>query len=147
LVEHEPLLDRIGPALVFYGSLALVVTSSVGLVGVLLVFAFLVVPAVAALSLASRPGPALGWGMGIAALGSAGGLHAGFYLDLPAAPVVVLTLGVLLLAAALAGRRRGGRGDPDRETEGWPQRSRRGTKERENALVGDPDPAEARRVS
>jgi zinc/manganese transport system permease protein len=101
---------RLGPELVFYGSFALVVTSSVGLVGVLLVFAFLVVPAVAALLLASRSGPALGWGMGIAALGSAGGLHAGFYLDLPAAPVVVLALGVLLLAAALAGRLRDGHG-------------------------------------
>ena len=43
----------VAPELVFYGAFALVVTSSVGLVGVLLVFGFLVMPAVAAILIAS----------------------------------------------------------------------------------------------
>lgn len=90
--------------LLFYGVFALVVTSSVHLVGVLLVFALLVIPSISALLLTERSGPALAWGWGLSAAGSLLGLHAAFHLDLPAAPVLVLMLGVLLLAAAVAGR-------------------------------------------
>lgn len=96
---HDPPTE-----LVFYGIFALVVTSSVQLVGVLLVFALLVMPAIAALLLSEGSGRALGWGWTLAVTGSLLGLHAAFHLDLPAAPVVVLTLGVMLVGAAFAGR-------------------------------------------
>ncbi|MBD3160753.1 MAG: hypothetical protein GF346_01300 [Candidatus Eisenbacteria bacterium] len=98
---------RLAYDLVLYGIFALVVTSSVGLVGVLLVFALLVLPAVAALLLPGGETARLFWGWGLAGAGGAIGLHLAFHLDLPAAPVVVLTLGVLLLGAAVAGRRAG----------------------------------------
>jgi zinc/manganese transport system permease protein len=93
--------------LFFYASFALVVTSSVGLVGVLLVFAFLVLPAVAAILLAEGDVARLVWGWTFAGVGSLVGLHLAFHLDLPAAPVVALTLGVFLLVAALWSRARG----------------------------------------
>lgn len=89
----------------FYGAFALVVTSSVGLVGVLLVFALLVIPAVSALFVARGERGRLAWGWGLAAAGCAVGLHAAFHLDLPAAPVIVLALGGTLAGAAVFRRR------------------------------------------
>jgi zinc/manganese transport system permease protein len=88
----------------FYASFALVVTSSVGLVGVLLVFSFLVLPAVAAFVLAEGDGPRLAWGWAFAGAGSWVGLHAAYFLDLPAAPVVALVLGAFLVIAVAAER-------------------------------------------
>lgn len=90
--------------LVFYGVFALVVTSSVGLVGVLLVFALLVLPAVAALL---RPGGAvrqLAWGWALAGAGCVVGLQAAFALDQPAAPMIVIALALGLLLSAMRGR-------------------------------------------
>lgn len=89
----------------FYGAFALVVTSSVALVGVLLVFSLLVVPAVSALLLARTDGGRLAWGWGLAVAGSCLGLHLAYHLDLPAAPVVVLALGLTLPLAAFARKR------------------------------------------
>jgi zinc/manganese transport system permease protein len=103
--ERRP--DRILVDLFFFGTFALVVTSSVALVGVLLVFALLVLPSVAALLLPGGNGARLAWGWSFAGLGCLGGLHAAFLLDQPAAPVIVVTLAVLLFAAALMGRGKG----------------------------------------
>ncbi len=89
----------------FYGTFALVVTSSVGLVGVLLVFALLVLPAVAALLVAARDGARLAWGWAFAGAASLVGLQASFHLDLPAAPVVVVVLGIVVVGAWIGGRR------------------------------------------
>jgi zinc/manganese transport system permease protein len=96
---RDPIAD-----FVFYGVFALVVTSSVGLVGVLLVFALLVMPSVAALLLSRGTNAALGWGWSLASAGALAGLHAAFHLDLPAAPVIVIALAVPVVAAALARR-------------------------------------------
>ncbi len=104
VTEERPVPRRGLLELFFYGSFALVVTSSVGLVGVLLVFSFLVLPAVAAMILAKGDAARLAWGWTFAGAGSLVGLHLAFHLDLPAAPVVALTLGAFLTAAALAGR-------------------------------------------
>lgn len=90
----------------FYSTFAVVVTSSVGLVGVLLVFAFLVLPAVGAILLADGHAARLAWGWTFAGLGSLVGLHLSFVFDLPAAPVVALTLAVFLVGAALGSRLR-----------------------------------------
>ena len=91
--------------LVFFATFALVVTSSVSLVGVLLVFGLLVLPAVAALLLPGGNGSRLAWGWAFAGTGCLAGLHAAYHLDQPVAPVIVLCLAVLLLAAALFRRR------------------------------------------
>lgn len=86
----------------FYLSFGLVITFSVPIVGVLLVFSFLVVPAAIAFQFTRRTGPlsALSWVAGV--LCSAGGLWLSFQYDLPTGPVVVCVFGLLLLVAYAA---------------------------------------------
>jgi zinc/manganese transport system permease protein len=94
----------------FYAMFGFVVTSSVQIAGVLLVFGFLVIPAVAGLMATQRPGLALaiGWIFGFA--GSLVGLVLSVQLDLPAAPTILVSLTVLLalLGAGLRLRTIGG---------------------------------------
>ncbi len=87
--------------LLFYVTFGIVVTSSVRLAGVLLVFSYLIVPAaVATLLAASVPGRLLiGWGVG--ALVSAAGLWASFAWDLPTGAAVVTSFGGLMTLVAL----------------------------------------------
>jgi len=89
----------------FYASFALVVTSSVRLAGVLLVFTFLVVPAAIAALLVRGIGArlALGWATG--AVASAAGLIAAYRWDLPTGATVVAAFGAAL--AVTAGARGG----------------------------------------
>jgi zinc/manganese transport system permease protein len=84
----------------FYMSFGFVVTSSVAIAGVLLVFCFLIVPSVTAMLFAERLGPrlAIGWTMG--ALVSAGGVALSFLLDLPTGAAIVATFGLTLLLLA-----------------------------------------------
>lgn len=86
----------------FYITFGIVVTSSVRIAGVLLVFSYLIVPtAVAALLTASVPARLLiGWAVG--ALVSAAGLWASFAWDLPTGAAVVTSFGALMAAAGLA---------------------------------------------
>ena len=84
----------------FYMSFGFVVTSSVAIAGVLLVFCFLIVPSVTAMLFAERLGPrlAIGWTMG--ALVSAGGVALSFLMDLPTGAAIVATFGLTLLILA-----------------------------------------------
>ncbi|MBV9116698.1 MAG: metal ABC transporter permease, partial [Acetobacteraceae bacterium] len=87
---------------VFYASFGLVVTSSVALAGVLLVFSFLIIPAVIGTLFAQGMLTALlvGWGAG--ALASLAGFAASLALDLPTGASLVLALAaVLVLAGAV----------------------------------------------
>jgi zinc/manganese transport system permease protein len=88
----------------FYLSFGIVITFSVPIAGVLLVFSFLVVPAAIAFQFTRRQGAlaAISWIAG--ALASAGGLLVSFHYDLPTGPVVVCMFGVVLLAAYLLRR-------------------------------------------
>lgn len=96
---------------VFYLTFGVVVTSSVRIAGVLLVFAYLIVPAVVGAALASTPTRRLlaGWTVGGAA--SVVGLAASYHWDLPPGAAIVATLGATLLVvgAALGTTRLGGR--------------------------------------
>ena len=85
----------------FYVTFGVVVTSSVRIAGVLLVFSYLVVPAaVGALLSASVAGRlVIGWALGF--LVSILGLSASFAWDLPTGAAVVTTFGVLMAAVAL----------------------------------------------
>lgn len=85
----------------FYTSFGFVVTSSVSIAGVLLVFSYLIVPSVAAMLFARRIGTrlAIGWTMG--AVVSALGILASFYLDLPTGATIVCTFGVALIVLSL----------------------------------------------
>src|SRR5439155_828879 len=78
------------------------VTSSVRLAGVLLVFAYLIVPATAAAVLArsARGRLLVGWALGL--LVSVAGLVASWTWDLPTGATVVVTFGVLVAAVAVA---------------------------------------------
>ena len=82
---------------IFYASFGLVITSSVQIAGVLLVFSFLIVPAVCgtlfAQGLAQRLG--IGWGVGFAV--SAIGCSLSYVADLPTGAAVVCTFGVVLV--------------------------------------------------
>ena len=84
----------------FYVSFGFVVTSSVAIAGVLLVFCFLIVPSVTAMLFSERLGPrlAIGWSMG--ALVSAGGVALSYALDLPTGATIVGTFGITLLVVA-----------------------------------------------
>jgi zinc/manganese transport system permease protein len=84
----------------FYLTFGIVVTSSVRLAGVLLVFSYLVVPTVCAMLFARpmRTRLILGWGIGF--LASVLGLLLSLGLDLPTGASVVATFGVLLMISA-----------------------------------------------
>jgi zinc/manganese transport system permease protein len=84
----------------FYFLFALTVMASVQLVGVYLVFATLILPALAAHGLPERSGLPLGYALG--ASGYALGLWLSVPLDMPAGPLVVCVLAVFTLLAALA---------------------------------------------
>lgn len=88
----------------FYVSFGFVVTSSVAIAGVLLVFCFLIVPSVAAMMFSERLSVrlAIGWSMG--ALVSAAGVGLSFVLDLPTGAAIVGTFGAALLLMAVARR-------------------------------------------
>jgi zinc/manganese transport system permease protein len=85
----------------FYALFGLVVTSFVRIAGVLLVFSYLIVPAVCAVLIARRLVVRLLAGCIIALVGGVGGLFASFYADLPSGAAIVCTLGALLVLVAL----------------------------------------------
>jgi zinc/manganese transport system permease protein len=91
----------------FYAAFALVVVSFVRLAGVLLTFAYLIVPAVCGVMLASSWLRRLVIGWGIAAAASLLGLWASYRLDLPTGAAIVVMCGVLLaLVSVVASLRR-----------------------------------------
>jgi zinc/manganese transport system permease protein len=85
----------------FYASFGFVVTSSVSIAGVLLVFCYLIVPSVAAMLYADRIGPrlAIGWTMGTVV--SALGIYLSVKLDLPTGATMVCTFGLVLIVMAV----------------------------------------------
>jgi len=84
----------------FYLVFALAITASVQLVGVYLVFASLILPALAVRGLAPARAVASGWLLGAAGYGAGLAISAGY--DLPAGPAVVVALAVIaLLGGAL----------------------------------------------
>jgi zinc/manganese transport system permease protein len=86
----------------FYASFGFVVTSSVAIAGVLLVFCYLIVPSVAAMLYSEHIGHrlAIGWTMGTVV--SALGIFLSVQLDLPTGATMVCTFGLVLIVMALA---------------------------------------------
>ena len=84
----------------FYASFGFVVTSSVSIAGVLLVFCYLIVPSVAAMLYAKSVGRrlAIGWSMGT--IVSALGVYLSLKLDLPTGATIVCTFGLVLILMA-----------------------------------------------
>jgi zinc/manganese transport system permease protein len=85
----------------FYASFGFVVTSSVAIAGVLLVFCYLIVPSVAAMLFADTIGKrlAIGWTMGT--IVSALGVYLSLILDLPTGATIVCTFGLVLVLMAI----------------------------------------------
>src|SRR5438477_196529 len=85
----------------FYTSFGFVVTSSVAIAGVLLVFSYLIVPSVAAMLFSQSIGVrlAIGWTMG--ALVTVLGVLLSLKLDLPTGATIVCTSGISLLVLAV----------------------------------------------
>jgi zinc/manganese transport system permease protein len=81
----------------FYASFGFVVTSSVAIAGVLLVFCYLIVPSVGAMLFADRIGSrlAIGWTMGT--LVSALGVYLSVQMDTPTGATIVVTFGGILV--------------------------------------------------
>jgi zinc/manganese transport system permease protein len=86
----------------FYASFGVVVTSSVAIAGVLLVFSFLIIPAAIGMIYSDRIARKLyiGWTAGV--LASAAGLGASYAWDLPTGATMVCAFGVMLALAGLA---------------------------------------------
>jgi zinc/manganese transport system permease protein len=86
----------------FYASFGFVVTSSVAIAGVLLVFCYLIVPSVAAMLYSEHIGKrlAIGWSMGTVV--SALGVYLSLALDLPTGATIVCTFGLALAVMAAA---------------------------------------------
>ncbi len=98
----------------FYASFGLVVTRSVAIAGVLLVFCYLIVPSVGAMLWARRIGPrlAIGWVMGVVV--SMLGMYFSVQFDLPTGATIVVTFGLVLMLMAARpaiSRASGGWGD------------------------------------
>ncbi len=90
----------------FYFSFGVMITFSVEIGGILMVFAYLVIPACVAILLHAgmRSRLVVGWIVGV--LGSGLGLVGSYYLDLPTGPAVVVILGLLLVVAWIVDRLR-----------------------------------------
>lgn len=88
----------------FYLVFGIVITFSVPLGGVLLVFSFLVVPAVTGFLFTRRPGllTVISWSTGVVASGA--GLALSYAYDLPTGPLIVCTFGLVLMAAGIVRR-------------------------------------------
>jgi zinc/manganese transport system permease protein len=85
----------------FYTLFGLVVTSFVRIAGVLLVFSYLIVPAVCGINLAQRIGNRLLIGWLIALIGGISGLFLSYWWDLPSGAAIVCTFGALLILISL----------------------------------------------
>jgi zinc/manganese transport system permease protein len=84
----------------FYATFGLVVTSSVSIAGVLLVFTYLIVPSVTAMLFSERISVrlAIGWGMG--GVASLLGMYFSYQFDAPTGATVICVFGVLLAVLA-----------------------------------------------
>jgi zinc/manganese transport system permease protein len=84
----------------FYASFGIVVTRSVAIAGVLLVFCYLIVPSVGGILFSDRIGPrlAIGWIMGTVV--SMLGMYFSVVFDLPTGAAIVCTFGIVLILMA-----------------------------------------------
>ncbi len=89
---------------VFYALFGAVVTTFVQIGGVLMVFSYLIVPAVCANFLARKLGSLLLIGWLVATLASVLGLYGSYKFDLPTGAAIVCSLGVALVIVAIIAR-------------------------------------------
>lgn len=88
--------------LLFYMTFGVLVTRSVAIAGVLLVFSYLIIPAVIAQKWQDTVSGRLYLGWTVAITGSLGGILWSFYSDYPTGPAIVMMLAALLLVSSIA---------------------------------------------
>lgn len=98
--KGKPIMTKFWDFL-FYMSFGFVVTSSVQIAGVFLVFSYLIIPSVAALLFFKgiRQRLFFGWSFGV--VGSLGGMLLSVILDLPTGASIVVTFGILLILVVI----------------------------------------------
>jgi len=84
-----------GAEAVFIVTLAVTIAIAMKIVGILLIIAFLIMPAAAARPFATTPETMVGFASLIAFAGVAGGLALSYQLDLPGGPSIVMVLALL----------------------------------------------------
>jgi zinc/manganese transport system permease protein len=99
--EKERLSLR-GWDFLFYALFGLVVTTFVHIGGVLLVFSYLIIPAVCANFLARKLMPLLILGCAVATLGSVAGIYCSGVFNWPVGAAIVCVLGAILLLVVMA---------------------------------------------
>jgi zinc/manganese transport system permease protein len=82
----------------FYATFGIVVTSSVAIAGVLLVFSFLIVPSVTAALFSQSIGTRLAIGWALGAVVSLAGMVLSYVYDAPTGATIVVTFGIALAA-------------------------------------------------
>jgi len=82
----------------------IVITVAVRIIGVVVVFAFLIIPATTSALFSSRWGTRMLIAWSVAVIASIGGLLFGYYLDFSTGLAVALFLGVVLVVTALLSR-------------------------------------------
>jgi zinc/manganese transport system permease protein len=83
----------------FYALFGVVVTSSVAIAGVLVVFSFLVIPAVIAFLFTAQPGKLISIAWSTGTLATIAGLYASYKTDLPTGPTVVCAFALAFVLA------------------------------------------------
>lgn len=83
----------------FYALFGVIVTTAVGIAGVLVVFSFLVVPAVIAFLFVSGPARLLAMAWGVGTVATLAGLALSFQYDLPTGPLIVCVFSAALAIA------------------------------------------------
>jgi zinc/manganese transport system permease protein len=83
----------------FYALFGVVVTSSVAIAGVLVVFSFLVIPAVIAFLFTTKPNLLLAIAWSTGTLATVLGLYISYVTDFPTGPVVVCAFALVLIVA------------------------------------------------
>lgn len=103
LIREDKKLTLIGFGwnLLFYLTLALVIAVAIRTAGVLLVFSYLVIPAVAALLFADRLLVLIPLAVSIGMMANWMGFYASFRFDLPTGPSIVVTLGSFLVFSVI----------------------------------------------
>jgi zinc/manganese transport system permease protein len=85
----------------FYALVGVVIVQAVRIAGVVVVFAFLIIPATTSALFSSRWGTRMLVAWSVAVIASIGGLLFGYYLDFSLGPAIALFLGGALIIAAL----------------------------------------------
>jgi zinc/manganese transport system permease protein len=91
----------------FYAMFGVIVTTAVGIAGVLVVFSFLVIPAVIAFLFVRGPARLLAVAWSVGTVATLAGLALSFHYDLPTGPLVVCTFTAVLAVALVIHRLRG----------------------------------------